>query len=118
MPENTVYVGRPTVFGNPYWDVKRYGLDLCLAIFAETALGCWDPMLIPRGPHEESWSKWIYEQHCAWLKRIGHHPVENIYAALHGKNLACWCALDMRCHADILLKIANPEIEFPNEGKP
>jgi hypothetical protein len=26
---------------------------------------------------------------------------------LRGKNLACWCALDQLCHADILLKIAN-----------
>lgn len=26
---------------------------------------------------------------------------------LAGKNLACWCALDMPCHADILLDVAN-----------
>jgi hypothetical protein len=28
-------------------------------------------------------------------------------AELRGKNLACWCALDGPCHADIWLKIAN-----------
>jgi hypothetical protein len=28
-------------------------------------------------------------------------------APLRGKNLACWCAPDERCHADILLKLAN-----------
>lgn len=27
---------------------------------------------------------------------------------LKGKNLACWCKLDEPCHADILLKLANP----------
>jgi hypothetical protein len=27
---------------------------------------------------------------------------------LRGKNLACWCALDQACHADILLQWANP----------
>lgn len=27
--------------------------------------------------------------------------------ALRGKNLACWCALDAACHADMLLEIAN-----------
>jgi hypothetical protein len=27
--------------------------------------------------------------------------------ALRGKNLACWCALDVPCHADILLAFAN-----------
>lgn len=26
---------------------------------------------------------------------------------LRGKNLACWCALDAPCHADVLLEIAN-----------
>lgn len=28
-------------------------------------------------------------------------------SALRGKNLACWCALDAECHADILLEAAN-----------
>ena len=26
---------------------------------------------------------------------------------LRGKNLACWCALDRPCHADVLLELAN-----------
>lgn len=26
---------------------------------------------------------------------------------LRGRNLACWCALDRPCHADVLLEIAN-----------
>lgn len=29
---------------------------------------------------------------------------------LRGKNLACWCALDAPCHADVLLEIANHPI--------
>jgi hypothetical protein len=29
--------------------------------------------------------------------------------ALRGKNLACWCKLGDRCHADVLLKLANAE---------
>lgn len=28
---------------------------------------------------------------------------------LRGKNLACWCALDKPCHADVLLELANRE---------
>jgi Domain of unknown function (DUF4326) len=27
--------------------------------------------------------------------------------SLRGKNLACWCALDVACHADVLLRLAN-----------
>jgi hypothetical protein len=30
---------------------------------------------------------------------------------LRGKNLACWCALDKPCHADVLLEIANASKE-------
>jgi hypothetical protein len=26
---------------------------------------------------------------------------------LRGPDLACWCALDQPCHADILLELAN-----------
>jgi hypothetical protein len=32
-----------------------------------------------------------------------------IVQELRGKNLACWCALDSPCHADVLLQIANEE---------
>lgn len=28
---------------------------------------------------------------------------------LRGKNLACFCALDAECHADVLLALANPK---------
>lgn len=33
--------------------------------------------------------------------------LEEIREALRGKNLACFCALDKPCHADVLLEIAN-----------
>lgn len=32
---------------------------------------------------------------------------DEIRAALRGKNLACWCALDAPCHRNVLLEIAN-----------
>lgn len=33
--------------------------------------------------------------------------VETVIAELAGKDLACWCALDAPCHADVLLEVAN-----------
>jgi hypothetical protein len=33
--------------------------------------------------------------------------IHEIQTKLRGKNLACWCRLDMPCHADVLLTIAN-----------
>ena len=34
-------------------------------------------------------------------------PLGDFAADLRGKNLACWCALDAPCHADVLLEITN-----------
>lgn len=30
---------------------------------------------------------------------------------LRGRDLACWCPLDQPCHADVLLKVANADLE-------
>lgn len=35
------------------------------------------------------------------------HKIRNNLDSLVGMNLACWCALDSGCHADVLLKLAN-----------
>ena len=115
MPENTVSVARPTVWGNPY-SVERYGLDLCLEMFAETARGGWNPSIIPDSVPSDDHS--LYDAHTAWLERLRKvfgrgNPSEIIRYELRGKNLACWCPLrdsygrQVRCHADLLLEIAN-----------
>jgi len=31
----------------------------------------------------------------------------NHFEVMRGKNLACWCNLNDRCHADVLLRLAN-----------
>ncbi len=43
-----------------------------------------------------------YEQHLA-----DNFNDRDIRYCLHDKDLACWCALDQPCHADVLLRIAN-----------
>jgi len=82
MPLNTVYVGRPNKWGNPFTDMKdaydRYRVSTQLM----------------RRPYSE----------------LGYNSktfVDNAIKELKGKNLACWCSLDQSCHADILLEIAN-----------
>lgn len=32
---------------------------------------------------------------------------EDFVGEIRGKNLSCWCPMDCKCHADILLKYAN-----------
>ena len=93
MPPNTVYVGRPTKWGNPftpegYWDAGYSGsqevaLNHCVGAHRAMMTG------------ERHWAHWIEPQP---------HPD---LTELRGKNLACWCALDQPCHADVLLKLAN-----------
>ena len=78
MPPNTVYVGRPTIFGNPYlvnrggWD-RREAFELFRLFMSQTSTGF----------------------------------IRDRLKELRGKDLACWCPLDQPCHADILLAIAN-----------
>lgn len=92
MPPNTVYVGRPTVWQNPY------GLPSTNALITEaTREEC-------VRSHRE-----MVANECADLGRVPAYIQE-----LRGKNLACWCRLDEPCHADTLLRIANgPPMAFP-----
>lgn len=88
MPENTVYVGRGSKWGNPHkvgttirerneemmvWESRPMTARNAVAFFREDM----------RGREAE------------------------IKSELRGKNLACWCADGSPCHADVLLEIAN-----------
>ena len=81
MPANTVYVGRPTVWGNPF--IVGAKLIGGKALTGRKAMA-------------------LYRQYArdAFNQR-------DLQACLRGKNLACWCPLDQPCHADILLEMAN-----------
>jgi hypothetical protein len=48
------------------------------------------------------------EQAIALFSRsLEGHSARWDLAFLRGKNLACWCAPDQMCHADVLLALAN-----------
>jgi hypothetical protein len=87
MPANAIYVGRPTVWGNPY--VVGSELMNGETLTAEKAVE-------------------LYEQHLA-----DNFSERDIRHCLHDKDLACWCALDEPCHADVLLRIANSRPKYP-----
>ena len=85
MPPNTVYVGRPTKWGNPY----RIGDDITTI-------------------------KDILDLYQRWLeKKLGEDP--HFLDPLKGKDLACFCPLDQPCHADILLRRLKTNEEMLNE---
>lgn len=82
-----IYVGRPSRWGNPYRVGERYtsttsGVEVDLT-----------PGLAVAG-------------YRTWLRdRIAADPV--FLAPLRDSDLACWCALDQPCHADVLLELVN-----------
>lgn len=78
MPYTAKYVGRPTIFGNPF--------EVNLQQDAQKAV--------------EMYRLWLHRSSQAWI-------VKMVKQMLKGKDLACWCALDQPCHADVLLMIAN-----------
>lgn len=87
MPPNTVYVGRPTLWGNRYtvgtWSNK---LGRPVATLAEAVQ--------------------LYRE-IIWGDPAEPHMTAYVRERLRGKNLACWCALGAPCHADVLLELAN-----------
>lgn len=82
MPKNTVYVGRPSKWGNPFI-VSEYDNPKKVVSMYDYYIST---MLFSVGTSDE------YREKIKEIK---------------GKNLACWCPLDQPCHADVLLKIAN-----------
>ncbi len=104
MPENAVYVGRPTPWGNPfvvgYQDVRctiLWGREKCVEMFKFS--------MCPTDLHG------IFTDYE--MNEIDLNP-------LRGKDLACWCPLDQPCHADVLLELANavrvPAATTPGKG--
>ena len=91
MPPNTVYVGRPTKWGNRFevgsrvsfewYDVARITPRLAVSLFR------------------------------LWLKytEAGREIAEAARRELVGKDLACWCEEGAACHGDVLLRVANEE---------
>ncbi len=81
LPTNTANVARPSRWGNPF----RSGID---------------------GTAAE-----VVERYALHVGPMGSGELDaDDLAKLRGRNLACWCALDQPCHADVLLELANREV--------
>jgi hypothetical protein len=79
MPADAIYVGRPSKWGNPYRAEECAGGQ-------DDAVECFR-VLVESEPE----------------------TIEEIQRELRGKQLACWCSLTKKCHADVLCEIANRE---------
>ena len=111
MPVGTVYVGRPTKWGNPFF-VERLGTmpttwyvgEYYAADFRNTRV------FGGYGTRQEASQRAValYALHTGPL---GMHELDmdEVRRELAGRDLACWCPLDQPCHADVLLELANRE---------
>jgi Domain of unknown function (DUF4326) len=106
MPPNTVNVARPGLWGNPFTVSRWRDVRSCIALFTDLMYGVWNPKTSEHLP--DAWTG--YDEHQAFIKRMrarrGCFPQEVVHE-LRGKNLACWCAVEAPCHADVLLQLAN-----------
>ena len=88
MPEGAVYVGRPSRWANPF------------------AIG----QLIHPLDIDPSGKRATREQVLALYPLVAADEMRKDptwLTDLRGRDLACWCPLDIPCHADLLLRWAN-----------
>lgn len=90
MPEGGVYVGRPSIWGNPTMSAKLFRAWL------------------------EGGTGWIWRYFVFWEIPTTREKLEarrreilRRLPELRGKPLYCWCGLDCDCHGDVLAEMAN-----------
>jgi hypothetical protein len=135
IPPNTVYVGRPTKWGNPFAcpsdpayavaAFKKY-LHSCIG---QGDFGFIGPRLahykdnLPmevrigstrfRGENNGRDKPFIFRASAGFARPLmmvqcpDRLLIRATLIELYGKDLCCWCPLDEPCHADVLLEIAN-----------
>jgi len=98
-----VYVGRPTVWGNPFGGNR------------EEAVAGYREWIMSGLERRDCCTGHLY---AALDARVGYPHRDKIIARLpelRDRNLCCWCSLfdkggkKIYCHADVLLKLANEE---------
>ena len=97
IPKGAIYVGRPTMYGNPFTHlgfgngiVRVETREESVRLYRGWVEGRVTPVQYPLLPAP---------------------PTKRAIQALRGKDLICWCA-PLACHADVLLEVANQNEEL------
>ena len=115
MPEGAVYVGRGTVYGNPYkvGSYRDSGARIWYVADASgECMGTYGPEPLIFDSAEWRASERAVELYRNSWGRGGEVSLVDL-DHLRGKDLACWCPLEdaegnrVPCHADVLLELAN-----------
>lgn len=106
MPENTIYVGRPTIYGNPFKVSAKFwtNCDFLVEIMNLEQSLYW-------------YKQWMNQENSkvypvAWNKRnddgdfvlITRPNLKDLWGYTA---LACWCKEGEPCHADVLIELLN-----------
>lgn len=103
-PAGAVYVGRPTVWGNPFTHLQRQTTAAIIVPTRESAVAHYRAMIEDTltydvtDPATHAQMQYVNSR-GAWIRSHLH--------SLAGKDLICWCGLHETCHADVLLEKAN-----------
>jgi len=130
MPPNTVCVDRKTKWGNPFAIGETF-----IALIKPNSKtdwqgdGFWDcnsveETITDNKSAVENFTQLLLDGEIEFFtekngqakKHLKFAAIEEIKEGLKGKNLACWCKPGDPCHADVLLKLANPIRGRNHEG--
>lgn len=101
-PEGARYVGRPTLFDNPF-QVARFGHLKAVLMHREWLHHNLGALFLERQGFDPAEIDTISRRRAAVLTSL--HQ-------LHGLDLVCWCPLTAPCHADELLRLATRYAEY------
>ncbi len=113
MPDGAVYVGRPTMWGNPYEVVQCFNPAYGYGIYNRRTA---DEASAQRWPTRSEAVAHAVRRFREWMQTS---TVAPDVADLTGRDLVCWCPLEddrgnrLPCHADVLLELANPGLVIP-----
>ena len=102
MPPNTIYIGRPTMAGNPF-PVSVYGQARAVDLHRRWITGNMSHEEMSQLSRCDRWSDGPRAVSLVLLRKW----VLEYLQTLRGKHLACFCAVGEPCHGKILIELAN-----------
>ncbi|WP_077228575.1 DUF4326 domain-containing protein [Sphingomonas hengshuiensis] len=98
-PPGAVYVGRPTIWGNPFSDRPRIGHARSVILYRSWLAGDLSPHVIRCAGFSENEINALARWRASLIPRL---------QSLRRRDLQCWCPLTSAwCHADTLLRVVN-----------
>lgn len=103
LPPDTIYVGRPTMWGNPFGH-GRFGHAKSVILHDQWLQGRIGALTLERMGY--------CPREIEALERLRIRVLTNLHC-LAGKHLACWCPLNSAwCHAQTLLRLAAVHADY------